>query len=196
MTAMKTLRHPLIATVFLVSGLLVSSLFSTFSSAADPAKIMFGIELGTRFLIPLCARGEDTMAKRYCYAEALSVKTAWGSEEHHVFYPRAETVPWARGEMIVDVANGVIEAIHINTWGIEAQTLALDAMTKKYGPPTRSHAEKIKGLRSRWPTKYAEWELKDFSVKLDGTTGSVDWGRVTLATPGYQKRLKAHNARR
>jgi hypothetical protein len=184
---MEKIHHLLITTLLLIS---------TYASAADPAKTMFGIELGSRFTIPACARGEDTMAKRYCYAEALTAKTAWGSEERHVFYPRAETVPWARGEMIVDVANGIIEAIHINTWGIEAQTLALDEMTKKYGPPTRSRAEKIKGLRSRWPTKYAEWDLRDFSVKLDGTTGSVDWGRVTLATPGYRKRLKAQGATR
>lgn len=185
MTPMKTLRHLLITTL-----LLGSALFATHTHAADPAKTMFGIELGTRFAIPPCARGEDTMAKRYCYAEALTAKTAWGSEERHVFYPRAETVPWARGEMIVDVANDVIEAIHVNTWGIEAQTIALDEMTKKYGPPTRSHSEKIKGLRSRWPTKYAEWDLKGFSVKLDGTTGSVDWGRVTLATPRHQNMRK------
>lgn len=175
---MKTLRHLLITTVLLVS---------TVTHAADPAKTMFGVELGTRFAIPPCARGEDTMAKRYCYAEALTAKTAWGSEERHVFYPRAETVPWARGEMVVDVANGVIEAIYINTWGIEAQTIAIDEMTKKYGSPTRNRTEKIKGLRSRWPTKYAEWDLKDFSVRLDGTTGSIDWGRVTLATQRYDK---------
>lgn len=182
MPPMKTIRHLLIATLLLAS---------TCTHAADPAKTMFGVELGSRFTIPACARGEDTMAKRYCYAEALSAKTTWGSEEHHVFYPRAETVPWARGEMIVDVANGIIEAIHVNTWGIEAQSLALEAMTKKYGPPSRSRAEKIKGLRSRWPTKYAEWDLKDFSVRLDGTTGSVDWGRVTLATPRHQKMRKS-----
>ncbi|MBY0270823.1 MAG: hypothetical protein K2X06_13205 [Burkholderiales bacterium] len=187
MTPMKIFRHLLIITLLLAS---------TAIHAADPAKTMFGIELGSRFAIPVCARGEDTMAKRYCYAEALSTKTAWGSEERHVFYPRAETVPWARGEMVVDVINGVIEAIHVNTWGIEAQTLALDEMTRKYGPPSRSRSEKIKGLRSRWPTKYAEWDLRDFSVRLDGTTGSVDWGRVTLATPRYHKILKDHAARR
>lgn len=179
---MKTFRHLIIITL---------SLVSTLAQAADPAKTMFGIELGSRFTIPACARGEDTMAKRYCYAEALTTRTAWGSEERHVFYPRAETVPWARGEMVIDVANGIIEAIHVNTWGIEAQTLALDAMVLKYGPPTRSRSEKIKGLRSRWPTKYAEWDLKDFSVRLDGTTGSVDWGRVTMATPQHQKMRKA-----
>lgn len=178
MPPMKTLRHLLITTFLLIS---------VHAHAADPARTMFGIELGSRFTIPVCARGEDTMAKRYCYAEALTAKTVWGSEERHVFYPRAEVVPWARGEMIVDVANGVVEAVHVNTWGIEAQTLAIDAMSKKYGPPTRSRSEKIPGLRSRWPTKFAEWDLKDFSLKVDGTSGSPDWGRVTLMTSRYQK---------
>lgn len=180
---MKTLRHLLI--IAILSG-------SMAVHAADPAKTIFGVELGTRFSIPPCARGEDTMTRRHCYAESLTVKTAWGSEERHVFYPRTETVPWARGEMVVDVANGIIEAIHVNTWGIEAQTMAIDEMTKKYGPPTRHRTEKIKGLRSRWPTKYAEWDLKDFSVRLDGTTGSVDWGRLTLLTQRHQKMSGNH----
>ena len=160
--------------------------------AADPAKTVFGVELGTRFAFPACARGEDTMTRRHCYSDALTAKLPWGATEYHVFYPRTESAPYARGEMVLAVINGHIEAMHINTWGIEGQGTALEALTKKYGPPARSRTEKIKALRSRHPSRFAEWELLDFSVRLDGTTSTIDWGRITLATNRYRQLAEAH----
>jgi len=183
---MKKLRHLL----------LVLCLLATAATAADPGKSMFGIELGTRFTFPPCARGEDALTKRYCHNAAQIVKTPWGAEEYQVFYPRAEIVPYARGELVVDVINGVIEAVHVNTWGIEAQSNAMDALKKKYGKPTRSHTEKMKGLRSRFPVQYAEWDMKDYSVRFVGVINSVDWGRITLATNRYLQIVKAHAAAR
>ncbi len=155
--------------------------------AADSAKTIIGVELGARFAIPPCARGEETLTKRHCYVAAQTTKTPWGAEEHAVFYPSATPIPYARGEMVVAVVNGVIEAIHVNTWGIEGQGPALDALTKKYGPPTRERREKSKSQRARLPVVYAEWDLTDFSVKLDGITSTFDWGRITLATHRYRK---------
>lgn len=187
MTAMKTLRHLLCA---------VALLAPTVGVAADPAKTMFGVELGSRFLFPPCARGEDAMTGRHCYAEALTAKTAWGAEKYQVFYPRTASTPWARGEMAVDVVDGSIEAIYVNTWGIQGQGTALEALTKKYGPPTRSRSEKIPGQRSRFPSKFAEWDLKDYSVRLDGTTTTIDWGRITLETHRYRALQQAHGTRR
>jgi hypothetical protein len=184
MTAMKKLRHLLI-TLCLLS-------IATTTFAADPAKTMFGVELGARFLISPCAPGEDTMTSRLCYTEGLTRKTAWGSEEHFVFYPRTAATPWARGEMIVDVLGGFIAAIHINTWGIQGQGTALEALTKKYGPPARSYSKKIAAHRSRYPSKFAEWDLQDFAVRLDGTTSTIDWGRITLITNRHQKLVKSH----
>lgn len=182
---MKYLRHLLFSLCLL----------ATAATAADPAKTMFGIELGARFTFPACARGEDALTKRYCHSTQI-VKTPWGAEEYQVFYPRAEIVPYARGELVVDVINGVIEAVHVNTWGIEAQSNALDALRKKYGNPTRSRAEKMKGLRSRFPVQYAEWDMKDYSVRFEGVIHSIDWGRITLATNRYLQLVKAHAAAR
>lgn len=161
------------------------------AGAADSARTMFGVELGSRFTIPPCASGEDTMTSRLCHNKTQIVKKPWGTDEYRVFYPRPEVVPWARGELLVETAAGVIEAIHINTWGIQAQGSALEALTKKYGPPARTRSEKIRGQRSRYPSKFAEWDLDGYSVKLDGTTSTVDWGRITLATRQHQQRVNA-----
>lgn len=189
MTAMPTLRHLLSAFCLFSFCLAVAA-----ASAADPAKTLFGVELGTRFLFPACARGEDTMTRRHCYSEALTAQTSWNATEYHVFYPRTEPAPYARGEMVLAVINGNIEAIHIHTWGIEGQGTALEALTKKYGPPARSYTEKIKAHRSRYPSRFAEWEFQDFSVRLDGTTSTIDWGRITLATHRYRQLAKNHGA--
>ncbi len=175
MPPMKNLCHLLFA-LSLVAGSAV---------AADTEKAMFGVELGSRFTYPACERGEDALTKRHCYNAKQTVKTAWGTEEQQLFYPRAAIVPYARGELTVEVVGGVIEAVHVHTWGIEAQSNALEALKKKYGPPVRSHSEKMKGLRSRFPVQYAEWDAKDYSVRFVGVVTSIDWGRITLGTPEY-----------
>lgn len=186
MPPMKNLRHLLVTL----------SLAASTAFAADSAKTMFGVELGSRFSYPACERGEDALTKRHCFNPAHTVKTAWGSEEQQLFYPRTAIVPYARGELTVEVIGGVIEAVHVHTWGIEAQSNALDALKKKYGPPARSHAEKMKGLRSRFPVQYAEWDAREYSVRFVGVINSVDWGRITLATPRYMQLRKDQPAKR
>lgn len=170
-------------------------LLSPLLHAAEPVKAMFGVELGTRFLIPPCARGEDAMTDRHCYSTGQTVRTPWGGEEYRVFYPRPAHAPYARGEMQIEAIGGVIEAIHVNTWGIQGQGGALEALTRSYGPPARVHSEKLKAQRSRQPAQFAEWEMKDFSVKLEGVTSTIDWGRISLITHRYRK-LVANQAQK
>jgi hypothetical protein len=44
--------------------------------------------------------------------------------------------------------------------------------------------------------EYAEWDAKDYAVRFDGVVTSVDWGRITLASPLYMKLRKDEAARR
>lgn len=160
--------------------------------AAESRNAIFGVELGTRFQFPACARNQDALTGSHCHNAAQKVKTSRGTEEHRVFYPRPKVVPWARGELQVETTmDGIIVAIHVNTWGLQGQDTALADLIAKYGPPTRQRSEKITGQRSRFPSKFAEWDLKDIWVSLDGTTSTVDWGRVTLATPEHRRRMQA-----
>jgi hypothetical protein len=100
-----------------------------------------------------------------------------------------------RGDIKVFVIDGLVESVYIGTWGIEAQFGALTSLTKKYGKPTRATQQKLKGMRSRFPTQYVEWDFKDFSVKYDGTTGSIDWGRIVVSTHRYRKLVEAQEKR-
>jgi hypothetical protein len=171
------------------SQLLAATVLALFSSAhaADPAKTFFGVELGSRFAIPACAAGEHTVTRRLCHNAAQTVKTAWGTTDYAVFFPRPDVVPYARGELNVEVLDGVIEAIHLNTWGIQTQQPAMDMLQGRYGPPTRSRSEKLANVRSRIPVLFAAWDRSDFAVRYAGATTGIDWGRITLATPRYLK---------
>lgn len=157
------------------------------ASAIAQDKIVLGIELGTRFLTPACDVGETAFASRLCFDGRLTNRRAWGAEEYYVSIPRAGTPPYVRGEIKVSVVNSIVESVEIGTWGIQAQGIALEALTRKYGVPTRTRQERQNALRSRFPVQFAEWELKDFSVKLDGTTGSIDWGRIEVSTHRYRR---------
>lgn len=177
---MITLRHMLFVMLLLPIN----------AHTAEPAKMIFGVELGTPFTLPPCAQSEVARAERHCYSATLNAKTVRGTEERHVHYPRKVPAPYARGELVVETIDGVIEAIHVNTWGIQGQGTALEALKKKYGEPARSRSESMKGLRSRLPVLYAEWDMKEFAVRFDGVTTGIDWGRISLLSQRYQQRVK------
>lgn len=162
-------------------------MLATMTPAVAQDRMVLGVELGSRFLTPVCNPGETAFPSRLCFDGSLINRKAWGADEYYVFIPSAGTPPYVRGEIRVSVLNGIVESVQIGTWGIQAQGIALEALTKKYGVPTRARQEKQNALRSRFPTQFAEWELKDFSVKLDGTTGSIDWGRIEVSTHRYRK---------
>jgi len=150
---------------------------------------VLGVTLGTRFLVPACGPGERVFPARLCFDSALFSRKPWGADEYHVLMPSAGTPPYVRGELRVYAVNGIVESVQVSTWGIEAQHGVLDALGKKYGKPARARQEKQKGLRSRFPTQFAEWDFRDFTVRFDGTTGSIDWGRIEVSTRRYQNLL-------
>lgn len=151
--------------------------------------MILGIELGARYLVPACNSRETA---RLCFDKALTNRQATGADEYFVYIPKAATPPYMRDDLRVLVLNGMVESVVISTWGIQAQDLALAAFTKKYGAPTRAVQEKSKIFRSRIPTQYAEWALKDFSVKLDGSINSIDWGQIAVSTHRYRKIVEDH----
>lgn len=186
MPPMNTFSQPLSR----ISSTFLLLIISSGAGAADPAKTFFGVELGSRFAIPACAANEHSVTQRLCHNTAQTAKTVHGTTDYAVFFPRPDVVPYARGELNVEVLNGVIEAIHVSTWGLQAQQPAMDALQGRYGPPTRSRSEKPKNMRARIPVQYAAWDRADFAVRFTGATTGIDWGRITIATPRHQK-LKA-----
>jgi len=179
--------------VFVAAFALLASLGAT---AAAGDRVVFGIELGAPFRVPVCdSRDGAVYSTRRCFDGATVTRNAWGAARHEVSLPNAETPAYVRGALVAFVVDGIVESMWIETWGIQAQGGALSALTKKYGQPTRARQERQNTLRSRFAVEFAEWDFADFSVKFDGTTGSIDWGRIEVSTHRYRKRVEEYQKR-
>ena len=178
-----------------VRALLAASLMLTVTTCtAAQDKTVMGIELGSRLQLPDCGAGGGTLTSKLCINGSLTNRKAWGADEYYVALPRAGVPPYVRGGLKVFTVQGIVESVQVGTWGLEAQSGALAALTSQYGKPTRSRQLK-KRPQSRFTPQFDEWDLADFSVKLDGTTGSIDWGLIEVSTYRYQKLVKDYESR-
>ncbi len=166
----------------------------TAAFAAAPDRTVMGIELGSRLLLPECGAGSGAFTSRLCINSGLTNRKAWGADEYYVALPRSGVPPYVRGELKVATVQGIVESVQVGTWGLQAQSGALAALTSQYGKPTRT-AQKKKHANWRFTAQVAEWELADFSVKFDGNTGSIDWGLIEVSTQRYQKLVKDYEKR-
>ncbi len=164
------------------------------AQAGGSGLTVLGIPLGARFVLPPCAPSEVTVSSRLCFNAAMVDRKPWGVEQYYVSVPAAGTPHYVRGEVTVQVVEGTVGSITIGTWGIEGQGPALADLKKQYGPPARAWHEMKHRRHSRFPSEFAEWNLGDVSVKLDGTAGSIDWGRIEFTTRRYRDLIATHEA--
>ncbi len=162
--------------------------------AAAPDKAILGIDLGSRLQLPECGAGSGTFTSRHCINGGLTNRKPWGADEHYVALPRTGVPPYVRGELKVITVQGIVESVQVGTWGLQAQSGALAALTGQYGKPTRTRQQK-KAANSRFAAQFDEWDLADFTVKLDGSTGSIDWGLIEVSTHRYLKLVKDYEQR-
>lgn len=157
-------------------------------------KIVLGMELGAPFRLPACKPGETATASRVCFKDSMPNAKVPGVHEH-VVANTTKPPPYMRGDIHVMVIEGKVESVQVGTWGIDAQDNAFKALSDQYGLPARDRREKPTGLRARIATRYAEWELRDFSVRLHGSFGSIDWGRIDASTHRYRKLVEGKESR-
>jgi hypothetical protein len=176
---------------FLIACLLLSA---AAASAAAPERTVMGIEIGSRFLLPECS-GSGTFTSRPCINASLTNRKPWGADEYHVALPRSMVPPYVRGEVRVATVQGIVESVQVGTWGLQSQGGALADLTKQFGQPTRTR-EQPRAANSRFAAKFAEWDLNDLSVKFEGSTGSIDWGLIDVATERYRKRVRDYEQKK
>lgn len=174
---------------------IAAMLLSVVAPATAQDKIVLGIELGAPFRMPACKPREDATASRLCFKDSMPYAKVPGVREYVISNITNPPSVYIRGDIHVMVIEGKVESVQIGTWGIDAQDNALKGLSDQYGPPTRSWREKPTGLRARIATRYAEWELRDFSVRLHGSFGSIDWGRIDASTPRYRKLVDGKEGR-
>ena len=152
-----------------------------------------GIEVGSRFLLGECS-GSGTFSSRLCIKPELTNRKPWGADEYYVALPRSDVPPYVRGELKVATVQGIVESVQVGTWGLQSQSGALAALTNQFGKPTRFREAK-KSAHSRFGAQFAEWDLPDLWVKLDGSTGSIDWGLFEVSTHRYRERVQEYEKR-
>jgi len=160
---------------------------------AAQGKSVLGIELGSKFLLPGCGAGGGAVTSRPCVNADPVTRKPWGADEYHVAVPISGTPSYVRGELKVATVGGIVESVQIGTWGIQAQDGVLEALTRQYGKPTRTRQQKQP--YSRTPARFAEWDLADISVRLHGSTGSIDWGLIEVSTRRYGKLVNEYEQR-
>jgi len=191
----KGAKHSIIAAMrFTGRFLLLGYLLAVSFSAAAQGKGILGIELGSRFLLPECGAGGGAVTSRACVSPDPVVRKPWGADEYRVALPISGTPSYVRGEIRVTTVQGIVESVQVGTWGIQSQDGVLSALTNQYGKPTRIREQKHP--LSRTPARFAEWELADFSVKLEGSTGSIDWGSIEVASRRYLKLVTDYEQQR
>lgn len=169
-------------------------LLSVTTSICAQGKIILGLELGAPFRLPACKAGESATASNLCFKDSMPNSKVPGVHEYVVSNTN-KLQPYMRGDIHIMVIEGKVESVQLGTWGIDAQDNALKALSDQYGPPTRTWRDKPTGLRARIATRYADWDLRDFSVRLHGSFGSIDWGRIDASTHRYRKLEEAHLSR-
>ncbi len=173
------------------------SLAAAVMPAAAQDRMVFGMEIGARFSVPQCAPREGSYPARRCFKESAAAAKAWEGYEYHVYLPSAGTPAYVRGELIVSVIDSIVESVHINTWGFEAQHGAFTALKKQFGEPTRvSFKAGQNAYRSRYQAQSAEWDFSDFTVTYDAVTGSIDWGLIKVSTHRYTKLMNDYGIRK
>ena len=178
--------------IYLLSFCLM--LASAVASAAALDRTVMGVEVGSRFLLAECS-GSGTFSARHCIKPELTNRKPWGADEYYVALPRTDVPPYVRGELRVATIQGVVESVQVGTWGLQSQGGALAALTRQFGKPTRFREAK-KSAHSRFGAQFAEWDLEDIWVKLDGSSGSIDWGLIEVSTQRYHKLVSDYEKRK
>lgn len=183
------------STVFaFITALLLAA---TAVPAAAQDRTVLGIELGARFNLPQCGPGDGSYPARRCFVRTAAATAAGVADDYRVFLPSAGTPAYVRGELMVSVIDGIVESVHINTWGFEAQYGAMSALKKQFGEPTRTGLKAGKNTsRYRHKVRTAEWVFSDFSVAFDGVTTSIDWGLIKVSTHRYAQLMNDYGKRK
>jgi len=174
----------------------VAALLLAATSVAAQDRTVLGVELGARFNVPPCGPGDGSYPARRCFLRIPAANAAAGGHNYRVFLPKTGTPAYVRGELMVAVIDGIVESVHVNTWGFEAQYGAMTALKKQFGEPTRASLKADRNTaRYRHRVQKAEWVFQDFSVAFEGVTGSIDWGLIKVSTHRYAKRMEERGKR-
>ena len=91
----------------------------------------------------------------------------------------------------VGVIDDNVENIVIVTNGFSVQDEVLNALISKYGSPKTLDKIPVQNVFNAQYLNYrALWTFPDLTVVFDGTHQDINWGRVEVFSPKYDKFMK------
>jgi hypothetical protein len=169
----------------------IVALFAASAAHAEPA--LFGIELGAsagalpkctyRAVEPVLCKG-DVMASRG-FAR--------------ITFPSGAMPRYTAGDGWLDVDGDAIVRVTVKTAGIAAQDGALEAMTAKWGKPTKVQRTPMQnGMGARFSVIYATWKLPaGYTAEVNGVIGGdTSEGSIVLSSPRALELDRLHAAAR
>jgi hypothetical protein len=182
----------------------VAALIAGAPMAAGAQDVMsaFGFEFGKPLQLQECPyhmignmkMPNEVIPKVTCVVDAQnSHMNEFGHALRSIHFSERDAPPFVYGLTALPLElNGNLVGISFMTLGVSAQSAVMDALTKKYGPPSSTSSRPVQTLGgARFDAVSALWVTPGVTVTFEEVEGRIDKGRVTIDLPaGSELRRK------
>lgn len=159
------------------------------SNAFSEELTIFGFELGKPLNIPECeytlSSGSiklyDSPKQGVCFEGPHNIDGYNQPVKRIIFSDKTSPLIVANSSAIALEIDGNLAGLEFFTYGISAQDITLETLSKKYGKPTKKSAETIENnFGASVVSLTANWNLKKISITFEGVTDRLDRGHVII----------------
>jgi len=163
------------------------------NQASANERSFLGIEVGADAPRE-CPSESDMGYRRYIYAtDVVCSMSMGGSPESKSLDLSASTkvlakvdsskAPRGIGNVYLDLANGKVQMISVETEGFTVQEVLLGDLTAKYGKPTSLVRNPVQtGAGAKFESIHGVWKKPDLNVEFFGLLGSITEGHISVST--------------
>lgn len=181
-----------------ITFIAIAALVGASPGIAAPA--LFGIELQeviSQRLPPCHYDAAGKLDATPCRHEAGTTKTAWGTAGTDVLLGPTDAPGYLRSLGYATAGDGRVIAVAAATLGAPYQLEVLAALKAKFGRPSKATSEILTnsfGVRVR--AYYASWDLPGATLRFEGLSNQLDWGRISLDSREYVMLVEAWKKQR
>jgi hypothetical protein len=154
---------------------------------------VFGFELGKPLALPECVvammgtRGikmYESIGKATCVEDARTLD-GYDRPMRRIVFGRNEAPTIVKNFRIYPLEEaGVVIGLHFLTAGVGVQSLVMEQLQEKFGPPTTKRLLPVQNLNGAvFDSMQAEWRVGNVAVTYVGAAGRMDVGEVFIDTP-------------
>lgn len=186
----------------MLSFALVAALQFGTTAVVQPQHSVFGLDLQSSLEIPVCAKGRYGLDEPPSHGACQSVferpvVTDVGTVEViRIAFSEADMPGIATGAMLATLIDGKMEALQFHTLGTPAIPSVMEALTEKYGAPTKVSPYKLtNGYGASVDSQDAEWLKGPVKVTYIAQASGKMVGEVYVETEAaYRYRTSKYTA--